>query len=236
MAQSSGTVVKNAIKEIDKQLVNDPNHDDIDQGDGRNGYQFKGQDVESEDEMLEASRHYRVQNQKSRAVPSARPQNQSQGSGLMTNGTLHVRETPQSAASSNDSVDGYDSFENTNNKKKRKIPTSGGLGNHHATILSNELANMGISNAEVGSQDGPDGGIAQYYGSGSSALPVMQGGTGISGAGRGRYGRSGRRDASGRSPLSVSFNGTNGWQPMRAGGSKRDPRDPMPAPSIRGRW
>ncbi|KAL8974034.1 MAG: hypothetical protein Q9197_001730 [Variospora fuerteventurae] len=48
---------------------------------------------------------------------------------------------PMSAPSSQDSVDGYDSFENTNNKKKRKIPTSGSLGGHH-TSLSAEMASM----------------------------------------------------------------------------------------------
>ncbi|GAD97666.1 hypothetical protein NFIA_078450 [Paecilomyces variotii No. 5] len=42
--------------------------------------------------------------------------------------------------------DGYDAFENTNNKKKRKIPTSGNLGSHHST-LSADLANMGISSS-----------------------------------------------------------------------------------------
>ena len=221
MAQSSGTVVKNAIKEIDKQLVNDHDHGDGNEGTRTKGYQFRGQDVESEDDLL-GSRRHRVQNQKGKMVPGSRP---------TVNGTLHVREIPQSA-SSNDSVDGYDSFENTNNKKKRKIPTSGGLSNHHATSLSSELANMGISNGDVGSQDGSDGGISQYYGTGSSAMPAVHGGTGISGAGRGRYGRSGRRDASGRSPLGVSLNGTNGWHPLRAGGSKKDY---VPAPNVRGR-
>jgi hypothetical protein len=38
---------------------------------------------------------------------------------------------PGSVASS---ADGYDSFENTNNKKKRKIPNMGSNGSHHASL------------------------------------------------------------------------------------------------------
>ena len=124
----------------------------------------------------------------------------------------------QSTASSADSVDGYDSFENTNNKKKRKIPTSGNLGNHQAS-LSTEMAQMGIhSTRDMDPFDAaqePDGGVSQYYGSGSSAIPASSSGTGISGAGRGRFGRSGARPAGGRSPLGVSTNGSNALNSAR---------------------
>ncbi|KAI4154120.1 MAG: hypothetical protein LQ341_000411 [Variospora aurantia] len=128
-----------------------------------------------------------------------------------------------SAPSSQDSVDGYDSFENTNNKKKRKIPTSGSLGGHHSS-LSAEMASMGISTnreCEV-SQAEMDGGIGHYYGSGSSAVPAASSGTGISGAGRGRYGRNVARVPSGRSPLGASTNGSNALQAGRQMLHKQD--------------
>ena len=131
----------------------------------------------------------------------------------------------QSTASSADSVDGYDSFENTNNKKKRKIPTSGNLGNHQAS-LSTEMAQMGIhSTRDMDSFDAaqePDGGVSQYYGSGSSAMLASSSGTGISGAGRGRFGRSGARPAGGRSPLGVSTNGSNSLNSARNALLRRD--------------
>lgn len=130
---------------------------------------------------------------------------------------------PQSAASSIESADGYDSFENTNNKKKRKIPTSGSLGNHHTT-LSAEMAHMGISSSrdmEALNVDS-DGGVGHYYGTGNSAIPAASSGTGISGAGRGRYGRSGPRNGGGRSPLGVSMNGLNALQGNRVVLQRRD--------------
>ena len=113
---------------------------------------------------------------------------------------------PQSLASSAESVDGYDSFENTNNKKKRKIPTNGG---HHSS-LSTEMALMGLpSTRELGSPPADiDGSVGHYYGSGSSAVPTKTG-NGLSGAGRGRIGRGSVRRRSNRSPLGVSTNGGN---------------------------
>ena len=117
---------------------------------------------------------------------------------------------PPSAASSGDSVDGYDSFENTNNKKKRKIPISGSLSNHHSS-LSTDMAHMDISSTrdvDVSHMD-PDVGVGQYYGSGSSAAAASSHGPGISSSGRSRFGRSGVRRHSARSPLGVSFNGPN---------------------------
>ena len=130
---------------------------------------------------------------------------------------------PPSAASSGDSVDGYDSFENTNNKKKRKIPISGSLGNHHSS-LSTDMAHMDISSTrdiDVSPVD-PDVGVGQYYGSGSSAIAASSHTSGISGSGRGRFGRSGLRRHSGRSPLGVSFNGTNATQIGRSSYNNKD--------------
>lgn len=104
--------------------------------------------------------------------------------------------------------DGYDAFENTNNKKKRKIPTSGGMGLHQSSLAAN-MASMGIKDSL---DDGH--GVGQYYGSGSAASP-----SGLSGAGRGRYGRDASRRLSGRNPLGPSVNGSNAW-PAR---SRSDP-------------
>ncbi|KAF2770680.1 hypothetical protein EJ03DRAFT_373541 [Teratosphaeria nubilosa] len=87
---------------------------------------------------------------------------------------------PGSAASS---ADGYESFENTSNKKKRKIPlSSAGLGQSQ---LSAEIASMAISPHDGAMDDPPGAGASlppQHF------VPLASG-TGISGAGRGRYGR-----------------------------------------------
>jgi hypothetical protein len=112
------------------------------------------------------------------------------------------------AGSTASSVDGYESFENTNNKKKRKIPNMGSNGPHHAS-LSADLASMGIAHAqETGALDDGDG-PGRYYGSAPStpqhSTVASSAGTGISGAGRGRFGRSG----SGRSERRVLGSATN---------------------------
>jgi hypothetical protein len=120
-------------------------------------------------------------------------------------GGSHSKPKSGSTASS---VDGYESFENTNNKKKRKIPNMGSNGSHHAA-LSADLASMGIAHAqETGALDDGDG-PGRYYGS-APATPqhssaATGAGTGISGAGRGRFGRSG----SGRSERRVLGSATN---------------------------
>ena len=172
----------------------------------QNSYQFKGNDHGSEEEQYDNhSKLYRDQDQRTFDT----------GTQSVRNGYLVPKNEPsryskqsmsQSMASSADSIDGYDSFENTNNKKKRKIPTNG---NHHSS-LSAEMASMGISSArEIDvSQTDQDGGVGHYYGTGSSAISTKPG-IGISGAGRGRYGRGGGRRRGARSPLGLSFNGLN---------------------------
>ena len=106
--------------------------------------------------------------------------------------------------------DGYDAFENTNNKKKRKIPTPGSLGGHHSA-LSPEFATMGLASSTPPPATANDGSsVGTYYGTGHPASPV---GNGISGSGRGRLGRA-SRSGSGR-PLSMS-----GWANCRP--SRRD--------------
>ncbi|KAF2179420.1 hypothetical protein K469DRAFT_730690 [Zopfia rhizophila CBS 207.26] len=106
--------------------------------------------------------------------------------------------------STSSSADGYESFENTNNKKKRKIPNMGSTSTHH-TNLSAEMASMGISHPHeldaLHDGDGP----GRYYGSAPSTPQHNSQGTGISGAGRGRFGRS----ASGRSERRVLGSSSN---------------------------
>ncbi|KAK8185206.1 uncharacterized protein BKA78DRAFT_298931 [Phyllosticta capitalensis] len=111
---------------------------------------------------------------------------------------------------STSSADGYESFENTNNKKKRKIPVSGSAG-HHGNLTA-EMASMGISNHGGGAaHEECENSVGQYYGSGSSAVPVPGSGTGISGAGRGRYGRSAARSSNERRPLGASTSSLNAY-------------------------
>lgn len=112
---------------------------------------------------------------------------------------------PGSVASS---ADGYESFENTSNKKKRKIPLSG-TSSMHQSQLSAEMASMGINSGQAdGVTEDVNGGAQQQYSqNGNGTSPGS--GTGISGAGRGRYGR---QDGRVRRPLgSSTMNVINGY-------------------------
>lgn len=104
---------------------------------------------------------------------------------------------PHPPGSTASSVDGYDSFENTNNKKKRKIPTPGDS-NLNGVHLSSDLAGMGIS--------GPDD-VAEDVGAGIGSYHTSGTGQGISGPGRGRYGRI----RNGRSPLRTLSDASGNW-------------------------
>lgn len=120
-------------------------------------------------------------------------------------------QNPQLPTSTASSVDGYDSFENTNNKKKRKIPTPGdsSLAGVH---LSNDLAGMGISGPDdLGDEIGSS--ISSYHGSSGG------GGQGISGPGRGRYGRV----RNGRSPLGTLSDATSNWGNGRSTKQRQSP-------------
>lgn len=143
--------------------------------------------------------------------------------GLDRSETTNYQKPPnlQFTASSADTVDGYDSFENTNNKKKRKIPISGSIGNHHSS-LSIDMAQMDIRSDHDTIRAEGDGGVGQYYGSGSSAVIPGSSGTGISGAGRGRFGRTGVRIPGGRSPLGISTNGSNALHSVRSAPQRKD--------------
>lgn len=107
---------------------------------------------------------------------------------------------PQRPASTTSSADGYDSFENTNNKKKRKIPTPGDMilnGVH----LADDVTGIGISGIdELIEEDGSSFGV--YH---------NPSGVGISGPGRGRYGRI----RNGRSPLGTLSDSSN-WGNSRS--------------------
>lgn len=116
---------------------------------------------------------------------------------------------PPPPASTASSADGYESFENTSNKKKRKIPLSGSSSVHQSS-LSAEMANMGISShGSDGAYEDVNGEGPGYYNHHNTLSPSA-GGTGISGAGRGRYGRQTTRSE--RRPLGGSASTTlNGY-------------------------
>lgn len=214
-----GDASQGYTSENDVGVFQRPQHHDENEKDS---YQFKGNELGSEDEdSLRIVRRYQEQRQK--FVPTNTIPSRSGYAVPRNDASKYMKPTIPPSASSGDSVDGYDSFENTNNKKKRKIPISGSLNNHHSS-LSADMAHMDISSTrdiDVSQMDS-DGGVGQYYGTGSSAAPASPHGTGISGAGRGRYGRAGVRRLSGRSPLGVSFNGSNTLQAGRALYGRKD--------------
>ncbi|KAL8853502.1 MAG: hypothetical protein Q9221_001661 [Calogaya cf. arnoldii] len=184
---------------------------------GKSRYQFRGSDPDSDEDDANVFTRRHETDQNGPLSQGIVKDDQRKGPIKYTKVLM-----PMSTTSSQDSVDGYDSFENTNNKKKRKIPTSGGVGGHHS--LSSDMAHMGISSSRDFdlSQPEMDSGIGHYYGSGSSAVPASSSGTGISGAGRGRYGRTAPRIPSGRSPLGISTNGSNALQAGRQLLQKQD--------------
>ncbi|KAF6835927.1 hypothetical protein CPLU01_04030 [Colletotrichum plurivorum] len=112
---------------------------------------------------------------------------------------------PKPPPSTTSSADGYESFENTNNKKKRKIPTAGdsALSGVHSLV---EINAMGVSAATTPSNEHGDmggSGSSSYYGNNN----FVANNQGISGPGRGRFGRS----RSGRSPLRALSDAANNW-------------------------
>ena len=109
---------------------------------------------------------------------------------LMEAARLGNGKLPPPPGSTASSGDGYESFENTSNKKKRKIPLSSASSTLHQSSLSAEMASMGISGQSDGATDDVDPASvhSQHY---TSPGVSAGSGTGISGAGRGRYGRSG---------------------------------------------
>lgn len=121
--------------------------------------------------------------------------------------TVRQGQSPQPPPSAASSADGYDSFENTNNKKKRKIPTAGEMNGVHG------LSDHGLNDAHslpgglavTPDRSGENGNSTSvpYYGSGSFVSP----GQNVSGPGRGRFGRT----RSGRSPLQTLSDASGNW-------------------------
>ncbi|KAI0884004.1 uncharacterized protein GGS22DRAFT_189970 [Annulohypoxylon maeteangense] len=113
---------------------------------------------------------------------------------------------PQPPPSTASSVDGYDSFENSNNKKKRKIPTAGETILNGTHVL-NDLGTLGVSSPTLagddGSLDASGAASAPYYQTGGA----IAGAQGLSGPGRGRYGRT----RNGRSPLRALSDPNSNW-------------------------
>ncbi|OLN96346.1 hypothetical protein CCHL11_00595 [Colletotrichum chlorophyti] len=111
---------------------------------------------------------------------------------------------PQPPPSTTSSADGYESFENTNNKKKRKIPTAGdsALSGGHSLA---DLASIGVTTVTSPNEHGDLAGPVSpsYYGAGN----FVANNQGISGPGRGRFGRS----RNGRSPLRALSDAANNW-------------------------
>jgi hypothetical protein len=121
----------------------------------------------------------------------------------------HISAKPPPPGSAASSADGYESFENTSNKKKRKIPLSG-TSSMHQSQLSAGMASMGISGGVDGADEGRLGGAVQQSHSHTPATSTGSG-TGISGAGRGRYGRSHVRHDMRRPLGSSNMNSVNGY-------------------------
>lgn len=103
------------------------------------------------------------------------------------------------------SADGYDLFENTNNKK-RKIPTAGDSAPGGVHALNNSAAGTGLLGGAPAAecQDDMSGPTSTpYYGSGSFASNVQN----VAGPGRGRYGR----PRSGKNPLRPQYDSAKSW-------------------------
>ncbi|KEY68728.1 hypothetical protein S7711_00600 [Stachybotrys chartarum IBT 7711] len=111
-------------------------------------------------------------------------------------------EPPPSATSS---VDGYDSFENTNNKKKRKVPTAGDSALGGAHTLNSEMRALTMSSGTDSTLVEQNGDHAHSVPGNAGNGPFMANTTGISGPGRGRIGGS----RNGRSPLRALTDGSN---------------------------
>ncbi|KAI9845067.1 MAG: hypothetical protein M1837_005071 [Sclerophora amabilis] len=166
-------------------------------------------DSEDEDDRARGSRLHRGQ-QGLVSVKDAQPPqgNASKYHSRFSQPTILSKPPPPVSTSS--SVDGYESFENTNNKKKRKIPTSGNASGHHSH-LSLDMANMDLSSShDAGLPTADETGGAAGQGQGTSYSTVsVAGSTGLSGPGRGRLGRSLGRNGAIRSPLAVTTDGSN---------------------------
>ncbi|KAI0453343.1 hypothetical protein F5B21DRAFT_505387 [Xylaria acuta] len=135
---------------------------------------------------------------------------------------------PQPPPSTASSADGYDSFENTNNKKKRKIPIAGETILNGTHVL-NEPAAFGMPSPPATGDDDSGDHVptsTPYYQSGGP----LSNGQGISGPGRGRYGRI----RNGRSPLRALSDSNANWtgRNMKLRTTSQYPSPPAEHPGI----
>ena len=116
---------------------------------------------------------------------------------------------PLPPPSTTSSADGYDSFENTNNKKKRKIPSAGDSTLNSTHTLNSDLSSLAASGSHSSAADMS---VARSYATStgySTSGALMSSTQGMSGSGRGRLGRS----RNGRSPLRALSDGNSSWVP-----------------------
>jgi hypothetical protein len=133
---------------------------------------------------------------------------------ILTRGTQRSSKpdipNPQPPLSATSSVDGYDVFENTNNKKKRKIPSMGDPLINGTQGLNNEVGSLAIS-AGAGhspTNESHNDRALSHSASHPTTGTFSSNSQGISGPGRGRLGRS----RNGRSPLrALSDGNSNAW-------------------------
>nr|POF22253.1 hypothetical protein CFP56_36338 [Quercus suber] len=175
-----------------------------------------GDHGESADEVEFDHPHYRYASTTLPAVNGTHKPLDSVQHRLMEASRIPTKPPPPGSTAS--SADGYESFENTSNKKKRKIPLSS-ASSMHQSQLSAEMANMGISQPESSLR--ADSAVSEQY----AQVPASNvAGTGISGAGRGRYGRQNGKHE--RRPLaSSSLNTANGYHirpSVRSSGEVRE--------------
>lgn len=157
-----------------------------------------------------ASAAYEVDEVSTRRAVVARPPTESLGRSprlLQKSDTTRQGHAPQPPPSATSSADGYDSFENTNNKKKRKIPSAGEMNGAHGLsdhgLNDTHAVSPGL--AAVPDRPGENGNSTSvpYYGSGS----FVSAGQNVSGPGRGRFGRA----RNGRSPLQTLSDASGNW-------------------------
>lgn len=177
-------------------------------------YIANGHDHSSDEEIGDESSG-RGRNSSSAPVSSTRSKLNGNASSQLSNATKPQR---LSAAPSVESVD--DSFENTNNKKKRKIPTGNFQGHH---TLSLGMAQMDISTSRnLDTALATESSITPMNVSGATTQANTGVGMGRSGVGRGSLNRLPARNGSGRSPLGVSINGSNALHTARNSMQRRD--------------
>lgn len=131
--------------------------------------------------------------------------------------------------STTSSVDGYDSFENTNNKKKRKIPIVGDSAVNVIHALTHDGSSLSIS-AGVQSSLGQvnQGANVQVSAGWTEKNSYATGNQGISGSGRGRLGL----PRHGRSPLETLPDTSSSWLWRTRSSPQRLPKGMFPALQI----